>query len=1185
MARRFLRASEFSIWCERRVFFYVELTTIPVSQSSLSTWRFQVPLVFANFGFGQCFPNLYLYIFDSHFISQSHNLLPSVSASTLDLPNLKTLNISCNRLQALNAVEVLLQCAAFCNALESLNLGLNCFEDDELRAELSKLGLPLHDSLLALGLSTNMSYVEKIAKYLEPQSKLGLPDSLRKSFERNGSRVVSLLALAAAEKDRSIHSFPGTGDFSSLLVSERIDLHLQVLVQRLIQGDNLSMLPVSVNSIKCLNLSACNMSSSSHPALTTVLQRLPALIELNLSLNAFPARSILSILREVPSSLETLIIRNCCICASGLCAAKSDPLFKLSSVTSIDISDNVELQLDGFALFLEMCPIKNLVSLRASNCGIDVSDTDDCGVNILSAMRQAPLLQTFDISNNSLRNGTVESIMSSLLLGDLYQLKSPRSPDIMSYNVPVGSAPWTAPLRHMNISCTTPYAISPNGMRKFNKWFNSILSHFCNLAHLNISESACLVNLSPSVSCLSQLSFINMSHCKNLISIPDELVLASQHRECQMLFFGCDALQYPPRDVAYQGPVAMLQFVKGLEKVRLNNVKVVVLGNGGTGKRSLLRALANIQDSESKSFDDINQRIVRHLRKRKSWMQRLAIVSGDSLPSLTFWSFGGNLEHYPHASFYMSAHQCVYIIVFRASDPHEVLNEQISYWFRAIRERAGASRSIRISLVCSRIERVPSSLLETHKQGIRDLIRKLLASINFPMQFDASQIAVDCWFSANPQHPNRTDEVQQLTNKIFNLSEELVKGQDIALFPAMYLDMKKEVLKLAQFCEQTKKLPFIKLCDITEEDGYKVLVGCHQNSHKLQAIKLLHDVGLLISYADADGESWICVNLNFCVDVVMLFTSAVEKLKSQLMFRNESVMSKDELYQHFQHFFENAATSVSWYSSVLFSGHVDSLFTFLIAQGLLLTVSARQFRPELIESKPSIQSELSISLVPDKDVFMLPMLTKARPSNWREVFYCLVDDRDLRFFFLWDNRKTVCPASWSMGKPCRIKGWRFTSSSAGFMITVTQFLALMLHRCRDSRFMWGFSFLYHTDDGTSVFVRLAENRRGVDIVTVGAATVLAASLISEIHQLVNELGLNDCPLAHLCPFCCINEDYVNVASAHAYSQPQLDRFKALALNASCHQLHQVEASLVQDGLFVQLPIALEPRQPFFPKTN
>jgi hypothetical protein len=1126
----------------------------------------------------------------SQFPLQSHNLLSSISVSTLDLPNLKLLDVSCNRLKALNAADIMFQCAAFCSSIQSLNIGLNKFDDSELKVELSNSGLPFGNALSAIELSTNSSFFDKVAGSVNSNfplealglPNLGLPSTLCQSSESNESRTVSMLACAAKEKDREIRSFDGqTGDFSSLLVPARAEFHLQTLMLRIMLDDDAA---THFALIQCLNLSACNLGLLSHPSLIAILQRLPAVNELNLSLNHFPADSILHVLHEAPHSLTKIIIRNAGIAASGLCAHENISSFKFSSLTSIDVSDNADLQGDGFAHLLGLCPKETLLSLNVSNCGIDLcgSDPVDRVETVLSIFRQVTSLRALDVSKNNLGYAAVEAIIRCMSpepdnLGPANRsgFQALHDPKIR----PLGS--WASPLNYLNISSTTPHPPHQILVHRFNKWFNSVLVHFCHLTHLLMSENDGLVSLSPSVSCLRRLEVVDMSHCKNLVSIPDELILATQHRKSQLLFFGCHSLEYPPKEVVYQGQDAMLQFIFRIEKVRLSNVKVLVLGNGGTGKRSLLRALANIQDSAKKSFEEMNQLILRQYLPIQNWIaKRVGLGAVDAIPSVSFWSFGGNLEYCPHANLCLSARQCVYVVLFSILDAHEALTRHISNWLRVICDAVGSSKSIRILFVGTQVDRVPPHLLGARKKEVRVAIQQLVTSMDFLSQFDSGSIAVECWFSADAQQPDHKDEYRRLTNKIYELSAELVRGPNALMFPVMYLGMKKEVQKLAAMCEQTKQLPFIKLSDLTQEDGYKILAGSHHDTHKLHALQLLHDAGLLISYTDVDDQPCICVNMNFCIDIFTLFTDCMARLKSRLMFGNESVLSKDELYKLFELFFESGVTSVSWYSSVFGSGLLDSLFGFLVSQGLLLPVSARQFRPDLVR-RPSLDSE--VSPLADRTLFMTPMLLRAKPNSWKEVFRFLLEDTNSRFFFLFDITKSdiPAPASWGLGDAIRIKGYRFATCSANDVVTASSFLNVMLKTCRDARSMWGFSFLYHVD-GFSVYVRLAGDRGSVDFVTIGTDTETPPAVACSIRKLVIELGLKDSPMMFICPLCCASEDYVKSASAHAYHQPQIARFQELGRTAICNQLHQVPAASVAEGFIFQMHVALDPVKPFFP---
>jgi len=1068
-------------------------------------------------------------------------------------------------------VEVLFQCAAFCTSLQSLLVGANSFDEAELHRKLSKSGVPIETFLSQRrGVLSYLSYPHKDAEKVA--------QDMRTERGRNGCLVVKMVVDAAADKDRSLRSSrAATGDYSILLIPERVDFQLQSLLETLTVSSNVSnpanFFPSGVAAnVQSLNLSACNLRSSSHSALISVLQCLPALLELNLSLNHFPDDSILSILQVTPSSLKTLIVCNAGLCASGLLASKFFSQFKFVSITYVDVSDNTELQASGFAFLLQSCSVQNLTRLRASNCGIDLckSEGTDHLQGVVSIFRQATLLHSLDLSKNALGDSAVEGILRAMSPDpENFGCSNPARRSVnVSLNRPQQAlSRWVSPLKYLNLSFTACDQVDSASTYHFDKWFNSILAYLSNLIHLYLSENQCLFNVNPSVSCLRNLEFLDLSHCKNLLTIPDELILGTGTRKFGISLVGCDSLQHPPKRKADEGLDAMRRFVLGIEKTELRHVKVVLLGNGGSGKRSLLCALANIRDSEHKSFDEINQLVREQYKSKKSWFAKT--FTADSCPTLSFWNFGGQLEYSSHLKFYMSARQTVYVIVFNVLESREVLVQQISYWLRAVFDCSGSQQSFRIFLIGSHIDAVHPSLLDKHKEGILDLIQKLLVAMSVVHHVDR-QIFFGRWFSADARFPDQQNEVRRIAGSIFDSSLRMFEGLDIPLFPKSYLGMIKEVEKLAERCEDTKKFPLIKLADLTKADGFEILAGSDRNLRKLDAIKLLSEVGVLIHYTDLQEQPWICVNLNFCVDVVMLFTNSLLKLRSDSAFSHESVMSKEDLYRKFKRFFETAVTSVSWYTSSLSQGYPESLFGFFVAQGLLFPVSALQFQPQLERGSivESVDSELLSTVASDKTLFMIPLLLKGRPDSWREVFGHLL------------HSAAAAPA-WGFGLPIRIKGLRFSSQSIEFMITVPSFLKLMLGRCCDSRFMWGASFVYHVD-GTSIFVRLAEDRHGVDVVTIGPEAPISAAVDREIEHIALELGLNERQSQRLCPRCCTLDDYVKSGTVRVYFQPQLDHYREYGHNAKCHHNHELMASDVEDGWTLQMPAARDAENSFFP---
>ena len=1091
-------------------------------------------------------------------------MLSSFSVSALDIPSLKELNVECNRLRSYNAVEVLLQCAAFCTSLQSLLVGANSFGEAELHGKLSKSGLPI-DTFLSQrrGVLSYLSYSHKDSQRVS--------QSTRRERGRMGCLVVKMFVDAAAEKDRLMRSTrAANGDCSLLLVPERADFHMQQLMPRQMAADNepsrlseTQQPSFNVDLINKLNLSGCNLRSSSLEILANVLQRLPMLHELNLSLNHFPAGSILTVLQEAQSLLSSLVICNAGITAVGLLAAQRVSPFKFVSLARLDVSDN-ELQAAGFAALLQLFPVQNLIRLQASNCGIDLckcAETDDRLQGVLSIFRQTTALQHLDLSSNALGVSAVESILRAMSPDPQHfgaSRSSQYSVNISWSRPPRSLGRWVSPLKYLNLSRTACDQVDASSSHHFDKWFNSILPHFTNLAHLYLSENQCLFNLSSSVSCLRHLESIDLSHCKNLLTIPDELILGSRGRNFDLRLLACDALEYPPKKIAKNGLDAIRQFVdvEDSERHSLRDVKVVFLGNGGSGKRNLLCALANIRDSEYKNFDQMNQLIRRQYLSRKTWLARK--FTADP-PTLSFWNLGGQLEYSSHLNFYMSARQCVYVIVFSVVDSHEILVQQISYWLRAVFGCAGSQRSFRIFLIGSHIEAVHASLLDKHKDGIRDLIKKLLVAMGVFAQVD-KLIFFDWWVSADPSFPGHKEEVERITDKIVDSSAKLV-SESILRFPDSYLPMLKEVKKLAENCQEKKILPLIKLADVIEEDGCEILEGSHRHLRKLEAIKLLNEVGILISYMDLHEEPWICVNLNFCVDVVMLFTNSILKLKSDPASSHESVMSKNEMHRIIQHVFETAVPSVSWYSSSLTQGYPESLFGFFVAQGLLLPVPGPRFRWQYSAA--------------DEILYVVPLLFNGRPDSWRAVFGHL-----LHFGHVLHDAPAA-PA-WGFGMPIRIKGSRFSSRSVEFMITVPTFLKLMVTRCCDSRFMWGVSFVYHVE-GTSIFVRLAEDRHGIDVVTIGPEAPISAAIDREIENITLELGLNE---RHesllLCPLCCTSDNYVKSGTVRVFFEQQVDHYREYGLNAVCHHNHVLEVSRVEQGAIFHMPAAPDAEGPFFP---
>lgn len=971
---------------------------------------------------------------------QSHNLLPSIGASCLDLPNLKDLNIECNKLNACNAVHVLLQCAAFCTQLRSLCFGANGFGPGDLHAMISTTWLPIDPAL-----SQKQDLLSETCYSHEDAEKMS--DGKRGSVGRKGCCLVDIVARAAREKDCQIKSRSApSGDYNSLLNSAHATYHLDALLKTLTAQVEATAPPAA--SLQFLNLFGCNLNSSCLVKLAEALRRLPVLLELNLSLNCLSGDGLCPVLECVSTSLQTLILRNAGVTAAGFVSAKRH--FSLMSLTHLDLSDNIDLMTSGFVFMLESCAAKSLVHLCASNCGIDLCSSYDMLPSLLAIFRRAVSLNYLDLSCNNLGVSVVEGILRSMS-PEPQLFGRPKFTNRIAFDaLPThhALAPWSSPLQHLNLSCTACDDNDESNSRHFDKWFDSILVYFSNITHLFLSHNHCIFNISSSIHHLSKLAHIDLSHCKNLLTVCNALFQDADGRSCSVLLGGCGDLEHPPKKVAEAGLSAIRQFISSTKQddsMVLRHVKVAILGNSARSRRGFLRRLANIADDDDKSFDEINQ-IIRELHFcTNPWKNQLSFKVSEKRPMVSFWNFPEDLDVSPHVDFYMSSHQTLYFILFDIADSQEVVAQEISHWLRAIFHAADTQPSIRIHLIGSDLSSPSPCISEAQKQSITDIVQSLLSALGLLAHYNSKNlIFLDWWSSADPRFAAR------MVDKVFNCAAELLDGPETLRFPVLYQHVLEEVKELARRCQDKKSLPLIKLSDIPlhMQQCFRVLSGSHRNPRKLQAIKMCSEAGVLIYFRDQHEQDWICVNMNFGVDVTTSFINFTLRLKSSFSAYNRCcLLAHDDLFKIFSDVFQSSGVSVSWYASSLTHGSIHALFAFFEAQKLLLPVLSPQ---------DDRQSEGSV-------VYLVPTLLRAQPDNWRSVF---------GHFYSGLFAHGALPASWGFGAPITVAGLRFLSSNVDFYISPATFLQITLYKCLDHRHMWQSSFLLHVS-GVSLFVRRA----------------------------------------------------------------------------------------------------------------
>jgi internalin A len=163
----------------------------------------------------------------------------------------------------------------------------------------------------------------------------------------------------------------------------------------------------------------------------------------------------------------------------------------------------------------------------------------------------------------------------------------------------------------------------------------------------------------------------------------------------QYFEFDRNPLKSPPTEVSLQGMDAVLSFLEELHTAdgERFDAKVLLLGQGGVGKTSLLRRVCGKSFSEEEMTThgvEVERVHVQHPGRQSQRMR------------LDFWDFAGQeIEHATH-QFFMSPNS-VFVLVWNAR--HGQAQGRLDYWLELIRSRAPAAPVV---LVATHIDqRIP----------------------------------------------------------------------------------------------------------------------------------------------------------------------------------------------------------------------------------------------------------------------------------------------------------------------------------------------------------------------------------------------------------------------------------------------------------------------------------------------
>ena len=272
-----------------------------------------------------------------------------------------------------------------------------------------------------------------------------------------------------------------------------------------------------------------------------------------------------------------------------------------------------------------------------------------------------------------------------------------------------------------------------------------------NLTTLNLSDNK-LTSLPAEIGKLTNLTTLNLSH-NQLTSLPAEI--GKLTNLTTLVLYG-NPLESPPPEIVYHGIKAIRSYFKSLEveKQALNEVKVLLVGDGGAGKTSLVKQLRGEEYNEHEpQTHGINIRDWKVEEEEKNIL-------------VHFWDFGGQeIMHSTHQFFLSKRSLYILVLDCREDQKHE-------YWLKHIESFGGDSP---ILVVINKIDENPGfdlnrTFLQEKYKGIKGFYRVSCAkgkgievfaeALNKAVANDVELIQTPLgtsWFNVKTQLENMTE--------------------------------------------------------------------------------------------------------------------------------------------------------------------------------------------------------------------------------------------------------------------------------------------------------------------------------------------------------------------------------------------------------------------------------------------
>lgn len=524
----------------------------------------------------------------------------------------------------------------------------------------------------------------------------------------------------------------------------------------------------------------------------------------------------------------------------GLTGLPSIEITELSQLTEVDLSNNQLTEIP-----LEIIQLANLEQLRLRGnqlttippelgqmANLEILDLKD---NQLTAVPpeliQLSKLTEIDLSNNKLTEIPLEITRLASLerfgfsgnhltsvppeLAHLSELKDLDLSDNKLISVPTEFAQMTnlkklslgdnlltdIPLEIAQLSSLERLYLGSNQL-------TTILPELTQLSNLRVLylDNNQLTDISPDFAQLSTLEKLNLNS-NQLTGVPPELAQLVNLKE----FYLSNNPDLPiPPEIVSQGdkPQAILDYLHDQQEEPpqpLNEAKLILVGQGGVGKTSLVRRLTEGRFNP-------NEKITKGIRIQPWKVEVPRPDQNHATVQLNIWDFGGQeIMHATHQFFLTE--RSLYLLVLNARQGED--EGRVEYWLSLINSFAADAPVLIV------INQIDQQQLDIDGRGLK---KKYPVIVDFISTSARDNVGME-----------------DLKAAIIDI---LVEMEHIdTLFPASWMRVKEELTNMQTERNFLPYLKYQKLCQLN---------GVEEDSSQRTLVRFLHDLGIVLNFQDDD---------------------------------------------------------------------------------------------------------------------------------------------------------------------------------------------------------------------------------------------------------------------------------------------------------------------------------------------